>query len=276
MPYGDKNVPLHESIRPLLPRYLLDIAYKGTAYAGWQVQPNTPTVQGRIDTALSTLLRQPIETVGAGRTDTGVHAEHNAAHFDYETALPPRFLHSVNSLLPFDIAITQVRQGVTDDFHARFTATYRAYRYDLLRHKSPFAIDLAAPLRRAVAVDTMNEAAAILLEYTDFASFCKANGNNFTTLCTLSYAHWTDDGEKLSFHVKANRFLRGMVRALVGTLLEVGYGNLSIAAFRAIIAAENRAQAAGNAPAQGLFLTDVGYPAHTLSTPILDTPPQRA
>lgn len=253
-----------------MPRFLLDIAYKGTAYAGWQVQPNASTVQGCVDKALSTLFRQPIETVGAGRTDTGVHASHNAAHFDIETELPPRFLHSINAMLPFDIAIMSVRRALTEDFHARFTATHRAYRYDLSLQKSPFTTELAVLLRKPVDIQRMNEAAAILLEYTDFASFCKAHGNNHTTLCTLSHAYWTCSENTLSFHVKANRFLRGMVRALVGTLLEVGYGTMNIAQFRAVIEAQSRASAAANAPAHGLFLIEVGYPIHTLSQPVLD------
>lgn len=249
-------------------RYFLQIAYHGKAYAGWQVQPGDDTVQGRLDAALTTLLRTPIATLGAGRTDAGVHGEANMAHFDFGGPLPKRFHYALNCLLPYDIAATRVFVATRPDAHARFDATWRQYRYQVTLRKNPFYLETALPMYRKINVEAMNEAAAHLLRYDDFASFAKLHGANKTTICTIHHAYWEQTGDLLCFHVRADRFLRGMVRALVGTLLEVGYGKMEISQFCQTIEARNRAVAGDNVFPHGLFLSGVGYPEGLL-TPLL-------
>lgn len=246
-------------------RYFLDIAYKGTRYAGWQVQANAPnTVQAALDRALSVLLQAPVQSTGAGRTDTGVHARQLVVHFDTDAPVGPAFVHSLNGLLPYDIAVNALLEPLQPDLHARFDAISRAYVYRVVRRKSPLDYEFALWVRQEIDMDKMNEAAAMLLEYEDFASFCKAHGNQDHTLCRMDRAVWEVEGECLLFHIRANRFLRGMVRALVGTLLWVGSGRLSTADFRAIIEARDRRRAGPNVDAQGLFLTEVNYPPGVL------------
>ena len=246
-------------------RYFLDIAYKGARYAGWQMQANAPhTVQAELDRALSVLLQESVQSTGAGRTDTGVHARQLIVHFDTGAVIGPAFLHGMNGLLPHDIAVNALLQPLRQDLHARFDAISRAYVYRVVRRKSPLDYEFAMWVRRNIDIDKMNEAAAMLLEYEDFASFCKAHGNQDHTLCRMDRAVWEVEGECLIFHIRANRFLRGMVRALVGTLLWVGSGRLSTADFRAIIEARDRRHAGPNADARGLFLTEVNYPPGAL------------
>lgn len=251
-------------------RYFLQVAYHGKAYAGWQVQPGDDTVQARLDTALSTLLRTPISTTGAGRTDAGVHAEGNVAHFDFDGPLPKRFTYTLNCLLPYNIASPKVYVATRPDAHARYDALWRQYRYQLIRRKNPFYRETALPAYRQLDIAAMNEAAACLLNYDDFATFAKLHGANKTTFCKIHHAYWEQEGDLLSFHVRADRFLRGMVRALVGTLLEVGYGKMEISQFCAAIEAKHRAAAGNNVEPHGLFLTGVGYPDGLLTPLSLD------
>jgi tRNA pseudouridine38-40 synthase len=244
-------------------RFFLTLSYKGTAYNGWQIQPDAPSVQETLQRALSTILRAETEVVGAGRTDTGVHAADYVAHFDTESEAPLRqaddFRYHLNALLPGDIAVSGVRR-VKDDAHARFSATRREYKYYVVRQKDPFRRDTAICYSGQLDVGRMNEAAAIVRETEDFTSFCKLHGNNKTNLCRIVSSHWAEEGGALVYTVSADRFLRNMVRALVGTMLDTGRGKLDTAAFRAVIAARRRGAAGTSAPPQGLFLTAVDYP----------------
>ncbi|GAB4415058.1 MAG: tRNA pseudouridine(38-40) synthase TruA [Bacteroidia bacterium] len=247
-------------------RYALDIAYQGSAYAGWQRQPNANSIQAELEQALGTVLRTTVETTGAGRTDAGVHARCLTVHFDCEAQLQAGILHNLNGVLPGDIAAHTLYQAVAPDFHARFSALYRGYTYLIVPRKDPFWRDLAAVYRYPLDLDAMQTAARMLTEYEDFASFCKAHGANETTRCQLHHAYWEqrEDG-LLAFHIRANRFLRGMVRAIVGTMLLVGSGKLHPEAFRDVIEGEDRRFAGPNAEACGLYLTEVGYPEGMLT-----------
>lgn len=242
-------------------RFFLTLSYKGTAYHGWQVQDNAPSVQGALQSALSTLLGEPTEVVGAGRTDTGVHASYYVAHFDTMSGKPQEegFVYHLNAVLPKDIAVSGIRP-VTEEAHARFSATLREYKYYITTEKDPFRVDTAYRYPLALDMDAMNAAAAALKEYTDFESFCKLHGNNKTTICRISESGWSREGGLLVYTVSADRFLRNMVRAIVGTLIDVGRGKLSLDGFRRIIEAKNRSAAGTSAPPQGLFLTDIHYP----------------
>jgi tRNA pseudouridine38-40 synthase len=247
-------------------RFFLTLAYKGTAYSGWQIQDNAPSVQAALQGALSVLLGEPTEVVGAGRTDAGVHAAYYVAHFDTVSEKPldeDSFIYHLNAILPRDIAAFGVKR-VTDEAHARFSATRREYKYYLTLEKDPFRTETAYRYPLALDMDRMNQSAEILMEYTDFESFCKADGNNKTTLCRIFASGWTRQGNLLIYTIAADRFLRNMVRAIVGTLIDVGRGKLSVDDFRAIIEAKSRCAAGTSAPAHGLFLTDVHYPEHLL------------
>ncbi|MEM7369408.1 MAG: tRNA pseudouridine(38-40) synthase TruA [Bacteroidota bacterium] len=246
-------------------RYILDISYQGANYAGWQIQPNANTVQAELDAALSTLLRTDIRSTGAGRTDAGVHARQLIVHFDHAGEIPHSLLHGLNGILPYDIAANALFQPTTSDFHSRFTATSRSYVYQIVRQKSPEYYLTAHWIRYQIDVENMNRAAALLLEYDEFGSFCKAHADNATNLCQMYHAYWEESQDLLCFHIKANRFLRGMVRAIVGTLLLVGRGKMSLSEFRAVIEAQDRTAAGPAAEAKGLFLTEVGYPEESFS-----------
>ena len=242
-------------------RYFLTLSYKGTAYHGWQVQDNAPTVQGMLQKALSTLLEEKIDVTGAGRTDTGVHAAYYIAHFDAGSGKPQEknFVYHLNAMLPKDIAVSSVRP-VPDDAHARFSAILREYKYYILTEKDPFKIDTAYRYPLSLDMDKMNEAAELLKGYSDFESFCKLHADNKTTICHLRDSIWEKNGSMLIYTVSADRFLRNMVRAIVGTLIDVGRGKTDVARFREIIEAKNRGAAGTSAPAHGLFLTDIHYP----------------
>lgn len=246
-------------------RYFLQLAYKGTAYHGWQRQPNGLSVQEVLETALSTVLRQPIALVGSGRTDAGVHAGEQFAHFELDTALPVNLLRSVNSMIPSDIAVYDCFPVRTDD-HARFTATSRYYQYQISRRKDPFRDGLVYVFTLPLSVDRMNEAANRLLHHTDFESFSKVKTDVRTFNCEIEQAYWEQKltGD-LVFHIKANRFLHGMVRAIVGTLLAVGQERLSVADVDQIILDRDRRRAGRAAPAEGLSLVEVGYPAEVFT-----------
>lgn len=242
-------------------RYFLQLSYKGTNYHGWQVQPNAISVQEVIENALSKILREKIAVVGAGRTDTGVHASYFILHFDAEYAIPGNMdmVYKLNSFLPSDIAVQKVFP-VNDDAHARFSAISRTYHYYLTTVKDPFLVETTAKYLKPLNVKKMNEAAQTLVNYTDFTSFSRLHTDVKTNNCKIKEAAWTKCGQQLKFTIKADRFLRNMVRAIVGTLLQVGQEKLSIEQFCKIIEKQDRGAAGASAPAQGLFLADIAYP----------------
>ena len=240
-------------------RYFIFFSYDGAAYHGWQVQPNGVTVQQRLEEALSTLLREETPVTGAGRTDAGVHALKMIAHFDTEQEVDcPRLADKLNRLLPQDIAVQQV-QPVTGDAHARFSATSRTYHYHIHTHKSPFLNAYSWQVYGQLDFQRMNEAAQTLMEYRDFTSFSKLHTDVKTNNCQIEFAGWVQDGDDYIFTIKADRFLRNMVRAIVGTLIEVGRGKLSIEGFRKVIEDKDRCRAGESVPGKALFLVDVTY-----------------
>ncbi|MDO4159310.1 MAG: tRNA pseudouridine(38-40) synthase TruA [Prevotellaceae bacterium] len=241
-------------------RYFVYIKYDGTAYHGWQVQPNANSVQAELQRALSTLLREDVQVVGAGRTDTGVHARMMAAHFETEKDVDcEQMVYKLNRLLPRDISADKVT-AVDGDMHARFSAVSRTYHYYVHLHKDPFLRAYSCELHYNLDFDKMNEAAALLTEYDDFASFCKSNAGSKTTICKVSEARWIKDGEyRWHFVITADRFLRNMVRAVVGTLVEVGRGRMSIDDFRRVVDGHSRSDAGESMPGNALFLEHIGY-----------------
>ncbi len=241
-------------------RFFITLSYDGTRYHGWQIQPNGNSIQKELQKALSTLLRQPIEIVGAGRTDTGVHARMMVAHFDFHEPLDGRQLaYKLNRLLPRDIAVQDVRL-VGEDLHARFSATSRTYHYFIHTHKDPFLFPYSWQVPFALDFERMNEAAKILLGNKDFTSFSKVNTDTKTNLCDIREAIWEEMAEgQWRFTITANRFLRNMVRAIVGTLVEVGRGRLEVDDVRRIIEAKDRCKAGESVPACALYLVDIKY-----------------
>lgn len=242
-------------------RYFLTLAYNGKNYVGWQIQPNGISVQQTLQDALSTILREQIEVVGAGRTDAGVHARKMMAHFDWdgkpfnETDL----VQKLNSFLPSDIAIQSINE-VTEDAHARFSATSRTYKYYLTTQKDVFGGETKYRVFFQPDVEAMNALCPILKEYRDFTSFSKLHTDVKTNNCTIETAYWEQNGSDFVFTIKADRFLRNMVRAIVGTLLEAGRGRLNERGLRRIIEAKNRQVAGDSVPGHALFLDDVTYP----------------
>lgn len=239
-------------------RYFIEFAYKGTSYHGSQVQPNGITVQSVLQDAFFTMLRMPVELTFAGRTDAGVHAEQMFAHFDLDDTPPTA--ERLNRLLPEDIAVRRI-YPVADDLHARFSARRRTYEYRIAVRKSPFSYDTRTRVHVPLDYKAMNEAAKLLLGTHDFASFCKVHTDVKTTLCTVTEAYWREDDEGAVFTITADRFLRNMVRAVVGTLFEVGRHQLTSEGFADIIESRSRQAAGQSAPPQGLFLTAVRYDA---------------
>lgn len=241
-------------------RYFIRLAYKGTAYCGWQVQPNANTVQAELEKALSLLLGETIEVVGCGRTDTGVHAADYYAHFNYNQEIDTgHLLYRLNKFLPNDIGIKELFK-VNEDAHARFSATAREYKYYVSKIKDPFAEGQSWHYHGKLDVALMNEAAAYLLTIDDFKAFSRGNTDVKTTLCNVTHAHWEEQGHILIFTIVANRFLRNMVRAVVGTLTDVGRGKMSIEEFKQIANSLDRKEAGESAPAEGLFLNRIEYP----------------
>lgn len=241
-------------------RYFLEFSYNGTDYHGWQVQPNAITVQSVLDKALSILLKRPTTTMGAGRTDTGVHAVQMVAHFDTESSIDTEDLtYKLNSFLPKSIAIHNIKQ-VQADAHARFDATQRTYRYKISTFKDVFNFDNAYYYTNKLDVDLMNKASTILLEYSDFKCFSRAHSDVKTHICALTEAFWIKNEHELIFQISADRFLRNMVRAIVGTLLDVGNHKTSLEDFHNIIQSKDRSKAGASAPAKGLYLTKIVYP----------------
>ncbi len=242
-------------------RYFIDLAYDGTRYHGWQVQPNGESIQGTLMKALSLFLRTEIEVVGAGRTDAGVHARMMTAHFDFDRELDVhKVTDKLNRLLPPDISVYRVYR-VKPDAHARFDATHRTYKYYVTTRKDPFNRHYAWRIFNELDFERMNEAARTLFEYTDFTSFSKLHTDVKTNNCRIMHAEWTQTGEhEWVFTIRADRFLRNMVRAVVGTLVEVGRGKMTTDEFRKVIEKKDRCSAGNSVPGHALFLVDVGYP----------------
>ena len=245
-------------------RYFIHLAYNGTDFHGWQIQPNAKTVQETLEGALSVLLKSAIQLTGCGRTDAGVHASDFYAHFDLQTLLSPeecrRLSHRLNAFLDEYIVIHNIFQ-VADAAHARFDALSRTYQYHITTEKQPFKKDFVHRIYYAPDIDLMNKAAEILFEYEDFTSFSKVHTQTKTNLCKILHARWENVGEnEMVFTIKANRFLRNMVRAVTGTLLEVGRGKISCEEMHTIIRSKNRSEAGTSLPAKALFLTKVEYP----------------
>lgn len=242
-------------------RYFLQLSYKGTNYHGWQVQPNAVSVQEVMEKALSTILREEISAAGAGRTDTGVHASFFVLHFDSDKNNLDQInlVYKLNRFLPPDIAVSKIFR-VNKEAHARFSAISRTYKYYISTEKNPFRTDISYQYTVPLDVQKMNKAASILFDYEDFTSFSRLHTDVKTNNCKIYHAEWIRKEEQLVFIIKADRFLRNMVRAVVGTMLEVGRGKLTINEFREIIERKDRGAAGASAPPQGLFLTHIGYP----------------
>jgi tRNA pseudouridine38-40 synthase len=242
-------------------RYFVTLSYDGTRYHGWQIQPNGVSVQERLQEALSTLLREPIAVTGAGRTDAGVHARKMVAHFDWKgDAIDGQQLaYKLNRLLPYDIAVSKVEM-VSEDMHARFSATSRMYRYYIHTTKDPFQRAYSCEIHYPLDFAKMNDAARILMTYEDFGAFCKSGADVKTTLCQVTKAEWVQTSPTTwYFEIRANRFLRNMVRAVVGTLIEVGRGRLSLDDFKKVIEGKQRSDAGESMPGNALFLEDIVY-----------------
>jgi len=241
-------------------RYFFEIAYKGTRYHGWQIQKNAVSIQQIYNEALSLMLGEQVETLGSSRTDTGVHANQQYFHLDTEKNLHPEKLKSrLNSFLPNDLTIISIRP-VKKDAHARFDAASRSYVYQIIRDKDPFLFETAAIIRKQLDVRLMDQAAKILIGEHDFCSFCRNSKSMDNHRCTVTNASWKMKGNLLTFSITANRFLRGMVRSLVGTLLMVGDGRIGVSDFQRILKGKNRKLAGPAAPAKGLSLVEVKYP----------------
>ncbi|NDV94595.1 tRNA pseudouridine(38-40) synthase TruA [Dysgonomonas sp. 521] len=241
-------------------RYFIYLAYNGANYCGWQVQPNGISVQETIEKALATLLRTPTPIVGAGRTDAGVHARMMTAHFDSEAGSLdlPLLTKKLNSILPKDITVYKIVE-VKTDAHARFDAISRLYRYYITTEKDPFLHQLKYKVHGEPDMDRMNECANVLFEYEDFTSFSKLHTDVKTNNCTIMFAQWVKEGNNYIFTIKANRFLRNMVRSIVGTLLEAGRGKIAPDDFRTIIEAKDRGAAGTSVPGHALFLEEIEY-----------------
>ncbi|QSE98078.1 tRNA pseudouridine(38-40) synthase TruA [Fulvivirga lutea] len=241
-------------------RYFFEIAYNGTPFHGWQKQNNAKTVQEEVEKALSKVLQRDVSILGSGRTDTGVHCEQQFFHLETDDKLSTQLVYTLNKMLAPEIAINNMFP-VVEDGHARFSAISRKYEYRITIKKDPFQKDFKYFFNRPLDIKTMNEAAALLIGKQDFESFSKVKTevNNF--VCDITEAEWKIEGTDLIFHIRANRFLRGMVRAVVGTLLDVGLGKIAPMELKNIIIAKNRKHAGAAAPAHGLFLTEVTYPS---------------
>lgn len=245
-------------------RYFLELAYKGTRYSGFQVQPDTLTVQAEVEKALETFFRVKFSLTGSSRTDAGVHALQNFFHFDTELDIQPAAVYNINAILPRDIVVKSIRllQEPAGEHapHSRFSAKYREYKYYIYQSKNPFLDDRAYYYPYALDLPAMQQAAEIVLEYQDFTSFSKRNTQVKTFQCNVMESAWLRKGDCFVYNVRANRFLRGMVRALVGTMLRVGTGKISVNDFREIIEKRDCTLADFSVPGHGLFLVGVGYP----------------
>lgn len=241
-------------------RYFITFSYLGSSYHGWQRQPDASSVQQTLEEAMKLFLKEVISLVGAGRTDTGVHAKVMVAHFDTQQSFKiEELIHRLNAYLDESIAILSIVE-VEADAHARFDATSRSYEYWVVQQKNPFLTQAAYYITHPLDVNRMNEAATLMLDHKDFECFSKSNTDVHTYLCDVTRAEWVFEGERLVFHVSANRFLRNMVRAIVGTLIEVGKGKMSIDEFKAVLNSKDRRNAGPSVPAKGLYLATIQYP----------------
>ena len=244
-------------------RYFIDISYDGSNYHGWQIQPNADTVQNQINLAFSTILNEEINVLGAGRTDTGVHAKKMIAHFDTNQTIDfEKFKYRINGFLKNDISLNDIYK-VKEEAHARFSATSRTYEYCVSRIKNPFSVN-SYFLTKNLDVESMKKACEFLLGNHDYTSFAKLHSENYTNNCEVYIANWKEDENLLIFTIKANRFLRNMVRAIVGTLIEVGEGKISFSDIETILLLKDRAKAGYSVPANGLSLIDIEYPKDIL------------
>ncbi len=240
-------------------RYILKLAYEGGKYHGWQIQKNANSIQAEINSALTKFLRQKIETTGCGRTDAGVHATCFYAQFDFENSITVGIIHKLNRILPNDIVAYKL-YSVTNNFNIRFDATYRRYEYHLHQKLNPFIVERSYYRYDILNFETMNTAAQLLMQHTDFECFSKVHTDVHTFNCTITKAIWElKANNEWVFTIQANRFLRNMVRAIVGSLIEVGAGKISVAGFEAIIKGKKRSEAGQSVPAHALYLVDIGY-----------------
>jgi tRNA pseudouridine38-40 synthase len=239
-------------------RYFLEVSYKGTRYAGFQVQENAPTIQGEVERCLAIIFKQPVSLTGSSRTDAGVHALQNFFHFDFEGEVREKILYNLNALLPPDIAIHSITP-VSETNHCRFDAVSREYRYFIYHKKNPFLVDSAWYFPYPVNVQLLQQAADTIKFYTDFTSFSKRNTQVFTHQCSITKSEWLITSDGLQYSVQANRFLRGMVRGLVGTMLQIGRGKVPANALHDIFAAQDCSRVNFATPAHGLFLARVEY-----------------
>jgi len=238
-------------------RYFIELAYEGTRYGGFQIQDNTNTVQREVEKAFSIFYRQAFSLTGSSRTDAGVHALQNYFHVDTEVVVEPEHRYNINAILPYDIVIKNI-DVVASNAHCRFQATYRTYNYFIYQEKNPFIKHTAWFYPYPLDVELLNQAATLLFQYHDFTSFSKRNTQAKTKICSIMESHWEVRDNQIVYAVKANRFLRGMVRGLVGTMLQVGRQRISLDQFRQIIEAKDCSLAHFDTPAHGLFLVEVG------------------
>ncbi len=240
-------------------RYFIELSYHGKNYHGWQIQPDVKTVQETLQKAVCKITQENTTIVGAGRTDTGVHALQMFAHFDIEKEIDAHFAYRLNAILPNDIVVKEVCK-VAPEKHARFDAVKRSYEYRIWLGRNPFLLEVSSQIHhQKIDVDAMNKATKLLLEYTNFECFSKVKTEVHTFNCTITNAVWKQEKNKLTFYISANRFLRNMVRAIVGTLLEVGTGKITQDDFKKVIESKNRSNAGLSVPAKGLFLTEIIY-----------------
>lgn len=246
-------------------RYFIELQYDGTNYHGWQVQQNANSVQAELNHALSTVLQETIQVTGAGRTDTGVHAKQMFAHFDTEQTIESnQLIFKLNNFLPFDISCSAITP-VQADAHTRFTAESRTYEYHITTVKNPFLQHRAYYYPHALNLEKMNAAEEILKSHSDFSCFSKSNTDTHTNDCMVYEACWELHNHQLCFTISANRFLRNMVRAIVGTMLDLGREKISLADFKSIIQSQDRSRAGTSVPAHGLYLVNVSYPKEVLN-----------
>ena len=252
-------------------RYFLELAYNGAEFGGWQKQEEVCSVQAILEEKLSLILRDTTEVYGCGRTDTGVHAAYFVAHFDTKISVPENIVYRLNGMLPKSITVFHCR-SVTEEMHARFSATSRTYRYVVSHAKNPFLTDTAYFLNFKPEVTLMNKAAEMLLHHTEYRCFCKGKTPGDSYKCTVTEAHWTEVSGGLIFTVTANRFLRSMVRSMVGTLLRVGFGKMTLDEFSELLRSGNRNMAGKSVPPQGLYLVNVEYPNFEKSDNLIQPP----
>jgi tRNA pseudouridine38-40 synthase len=240
-------------------RFLLEIQFDGTNYHGWQIQQNANSVQAEINAALQIIFQENIETIGCGRTDTGVHASQFFLHYDCTKEIPKDFNYRINQILPSDISVLSIKK-VEADFNARFDATCRTYQYFIHRNKNPFLTKYSWQYSLPLNIQKMNKAAELLKNYNEFECFSKSNTQVISFVCKIYHARWKqDENSNLIFEIEANRFLRNMVRAIVGTMIDIGKEKISIEDFCRIIESKNRSNAGASVPGKGLFLTKVIY-----------------